>query len=75
MPVIQIPIFLRFGIGGCEEYDNATDVTMPREPPNPFANTLEAQFCTTGMPAKVQARRRTPPTATARPPTSVRHTP
>lgn len=45
---LHIPIFLRFAIGGCEEYNADTVQTMPREPPNPFVNTPGAAFCFSG---------------------------
>jgi len=45
---LHIPMFLRFAMGGCEEYNADTVQTMPREPPNPFVDTPGAAFCASG---------------------------
>jgi len=45
---LHIPMFLRFAMGGCEEYNNVTTTTIPREPPNPFVDTPGAAFCASG---------------------------
>ena len=54
---LHIPMFLRFAMGGCEEYNADTVQTMPREPPNPFVDTPGAAFCAsgTGLANRVQA--------------------
>ena len=53
--VPRMPVYLRFGIGGCEEYSAATTVTMPRGTENPFLDTPDAAFCATGAPTTRQA--------------------
>ena len=45
---LHIPMFLRFAMGGCEEYMAGTVQTLPREPPNPFVDTPGAAFCASG---------------------------
>ena len=52
---LQVPLFLRFGIGSCEEYNSATVKTLPRGPPSPFLDTRSSAFCATGTAGTIQA--------------------
>eukprot|EP00966_Prymnesium_polylepis_P227399 5261947-Prymnesium_polylepis.1 len=44
----RVPIYLRSGIGGCEEYVFNTTIMLPTQVPSPFVDTPAAVFCASG---------------------------